>query len=521
MNNDKERKFKIEKKKLALLAGACALVVGGGTYALVNRDQPEPDKRVATSQPVQPKSKKKNSKSKLQGEKTENSSSDDVLNDVLSTYDIPEVPNNSRSSSSRSVNTLSPVEIATVANTLGNRENESTKTTPVQTLATNNPVSDSKEKESNKVTDNQVIVPIVPPTTDPEQPVDPEQPKPDPEIPSVIETTPSITVVNEPVKINEGEEFDPIHYYAVSDSGDRNPIISYSKNTLKIGRNEIIITAKNKFGNSASAVLIVIVNSKPILTANGSLSIDVSIHTTPDYRSYVSAWDLEDGDISNRIDIDGVADTDIEGSYEVTYNVFDNDGAKASSLVLTFNIVNEAPVIHASDREISLEDDLYDPLLNVSVSDLEDDRDGYPIDLTHSNILENTVDITTEGEYTISVGNIKDRDGKEAAQVTFTVRVTNAAPELTVPDYTLQVGDLFDLEGYRRSISVTDREDDRKGIIPELTISQEDLDRIDTTQEGSYPVNITATDSHGKSTTIIGNVIVVPAEPAEPIEPVE
>ncbi|WP_137665481.1 immunoglobulin-like domain-containing protein [Enterococcus hulanensis] len=502
--NGQKKPFTEKQKKIAAAAVIGTLVLGGGGLALTNRNKPSSiDSHNGSKVSRVPESGKKENKSG--GSKKKYSS--DTADDVFSTYDI-DLPETKSSSDYDNSNSLSPSEIKTMANTLGGSNKNNTAPAIVPTMV-DSPTSNGKNSNSSKVdNDSGSQLPI----ETPKNPIVivPEEPiitPPVVEPPAVITTTPVVSLLQSSVVTQEGQPFDPNNYFTVKDTGDSNPAITYSKTELTVGRNEILITATNKYGNKGTATLVVYVNKAPVLTANES-TVEVSIHTSPDLRSFVTANDLEDGDITDQVIISDAPDMHTEGSYTVRYNVTDSQGGIASAVTVNVVVTNEAPVIHASDKEISIGEDSINLLEGITVTDMEDDRDGFPISISTENILDGEVDLTTEGEYVITVGNVKDRDGKAAADVQFTVKVTNSAPVVSVPDLDLKGGETFNKDTYKNTIVVSDKEDDRLGLVPVLEVSQEDLDGVSTDQVGEFTISIKATDSMGKSTEIKGVIRV-------------
>lgn len=507
MTDENKLKLTDKQKKLTAAAIIGTLILGSGAVALTNREKEEHSQepprvsKVSRVKETEPKKEKKKRASKKEDS--------DAADDVFSTYGL-EYPETIPSSDKGSSNTLSPSEIQTMANTLGNSRKKNKAPQVIQQVLTdpipktNTVVKDKNDNKSNNPSKKPPV--IIEKPEGPSVVVVPDPPVVTP--PTVIATTPSIEVAKNEVVVQEGQSFDLKSYFTVRDSGDPASTVSFSQTHLNPGRNEIQIYATNKFGKKASATLTVFLNQAPILTAKEK-SVNISIHTTLDLKTFVTAEDPEDGNLNDKVEITGLPDTEVEGTYSVVYNVSDSKGGSAKPVTVEINVVNEAPEIHVADREISVGEESIDLLEGITVTDKEDDRDGFPIELSAENILEGEVDLSTEGEYLIKVGNVKDRDGKAAEDVEFTVKVTNLAPEVSVPVLKLKVGEHFDPIAYKNSIVFSDIEDSKAGIKPTLEITQSDLDAVSTAQAGDYSVTIKVTDSSEKSTTITGLIKVV------------
>lgn len=410
---------------------------------------------------------------------------------------------------------LQPQELLSIANAICERDSQETPETPVTPQP---PALPEGPLLPVPEPDDEGDLPII------EPPVIVDPPIVDPPLPPIIqETTPTINVFAQTIYLNQGDSFSPYDYFSVTDSGDSAPIIEISPYTLSVGTHTISIRATNRFGNSASANLIVVVNSRPVLTP-AAAEIDLEIHDKVNLLDYIQADDLEDGDITDSVRVATNLDMSKEGSYETTYRVRDSSGASARPVTITFHVTNEVPVIHTQDIEWEI-DQPFNPLDFVKVTDREDDRDGLTIEVTEEHILENDVDITKEGTYTVRYGGISDHDGKLAEERTMTVTVVNEAPRIYVPDMIIEVGSAVDQDRFINSIVVSDREDDKKGLLPTIEVDHAALNAVDSSSEGEFLIPISATDSHGKRSEAIGKIIVVASQeqepPAEEVAPAE
>ncbi|MGM7316669.1 immunoglobulin-like domain-containing protein [Enterococcus casseliflavus] len=398
---------------------------------------------------------------------------------------------------------LQPQELLSIANAIRERDSQETPVTPQPPALPEGPLLPVPEP------DDEGDLPVV------EPPVIVDPPIVDPPLPPIIqETTPTINVFAQTIYLNQGDSFSPYDYFSVTDSGDSSPIIEVSSYTLSVGTHTISITATNRFGNSASATLTVVVNSRPVLTP-AATEIDLEIHDKIDLLDYIQANELEDGNITDSVRVSTNLDMTKEGSYEATYRVRDSSGASARPVTITFHVTNEAPVIHTQDIEWEI-DQPFNPLDFVKVTDREDDRDGLTIEATEEHIIENNVDISKEGTYTVRFGGISDRDGKLAEEQTMTVTVVNEALSIYAPDMIIETGATFDQNHFINSIIVSDREDDKKGLLPTIEVDDAALNAVDSSSEGEFLIPISATDSHGKRSEAIGKIIVVASQEQEP-----
>ena len=158
-------------------------------------------------------------------------------------------------------------------------------------------------------------------------------------------------------------------------------------------------------------------NSAPVIHATDKT---ITVGDTFDPKAGVTATDAEDGNLTSKIVVEkNDVKTDVAGKYEVTYKVTDGQGATCrKTIIVTVNpkmeVLNEAPVIHATDKTITV-GDTFDPKAGVTATDAEDG------DLTDKiEVVKNTVDTKKAGEYEVTY-KVTDSDG---ATRTKTIKVT-------------------------------------------------------------------------------------------------
>ena len=79
--------------------------------------------------------------------------------------------------------------------------------------------------------------------------------------------------------------------------------------------------------------------NNPVITLNGDSNIEIYMGSTF-VDPGATAYDEEDGDISNSIQVSGSVDTNTHGTYVLAYNVIDSDGNSATVVVRTINVVD-------------------------------------------------------------------------------------------------------------------------------------------------------------------------------------
>ena len=161
-------------------------------------------------------------------------------------------------------------------------------------------------------------------------------------------------------------------------------------------------------------------SGKPVITLLGESPIDVPVDAAY-IDAEATAYDPEDGNITNRIDTVNTVDETTLGTYSVTYNVTDTSGRAADEKVRTVNVVdNVTPVITltgVSYIEIAL-----DTIYTDDGATALDTEDG---DITGDIVTDNPVNETVPGTYVITY-DVMDSLGASAIQVTRTVVVIGA-----------------------------------------------------------------------------------------------
>ena len=247
----------------------------------------------------------------------------------------------------------------------------------------------------------------------------------------------------------------------------------------------------------------------PVITLNGASTLDLNVGDTYNEQG-ATATDNVDGDLTSSIIIGGdTVNTNVGGTYIVTYNVSDAAGNDATEVTRTVNVIpdTEAPVITLNGAStINLElGDSY----NEQGATATDNIDG---DLTSSIVIGgDTVDTNTVGAYSITF-NVSDSAGNAAIEV---IRTVNVNPDTTAPVITLNgasiinlnVGDTYNEQG----ATATDNLDG------DLTSSIVISGTVDTNTAGTYFVNYNVSDSSGNAANQVTRTVNVNADTTAPV----
>ena len=195
--------------------------------------------------------------------------------------------------------------------------------------------------------------------------------------------------------------------------------------TSETGEYTVRYTAEDGAGNTTemTRTVVVVDTRKPVITMNGS--DEVSVECKEDYSDAgATADDCCDGDLTERIATDeSSVDTDVPGTYTVTYDVSDDSANAADTVTRTVIVEDTIPpeitLRGESSMTVECGDEFEDPGATAY-----DDCDG---DVTDCGGTGSGVDPSQPGEYTIEY-NATDSSGNEATEVIRTVTVVDTTP---------------------------------------------------------------------------------------------
>lgn len=279
--------------------------------------------------------------------------------------------------------------------------------------------------------------------------------------------------------------------------------------TSKAGIYQITITAKDSFGNETTKTIKVTVkektvkpeeNESPVITAK-----DITLTVGDKFNLadlQIKATDKEDGDLTDKVAVEGNVDVTKAGTYTITLTVQDSKGAKAEKKVIVTvkakEVKNEAPVITANDVTIKCGDKLSKTMFNAKANDNEDGDITKDLTIDTSKVNTNKV-----GTYDVILA-VKDSKGAKAEKtVKVTVKSTN--PTLKADNVKIEEGDTLKDTAF----NIVARDCEGNSIKYKI-----DKSKVNTSKAGTYRVKITAEDKWGNTTSI--DVKVEVTEKAKP-----
>lgn len=208
-----------------------------------------------------------------------------------------------------------------------------------------------------------------------------------------------------------------------------------------------------------------------------------------------------DQDGSSTYTTTGTVDTNVLGTYALTYTATDNSGNQATA-TRTVNVVDTTtPVITL----------IGDSQVNVEVGSTYTDAgatatDNYDGDLSSQIVVVNNVNVNTVGSYTVTY-SVSDSSNNAATAVTRTVNVVDqTAPTITIlgdNPATIEAGSSYTDAG------ATATDNYNNDVTADITVTS----TVDTNTIGSYTVTYSVSDASGNQATAVRSVIVEDSTP--------
>ncbi|MFT5628579.1 MAG: hypothetical protein ACI92X_001832 [Dokdonia sp.] len=237
----------------------------------------------------------------------------------------------------------------------------------------------------------------------------------------------------------------------------------------------------------------------PVISLNGASTVNLSPGDAYNELG-ATATDNVDGNISGSIIIGGdTVNTNVLGSYVVTYNVSDAAGNNAVEVIRAVIVSDTAaPVISLVGAAT----------INLNVGDTYNElgataTDNFDGNLTSSIAVTGVINTSSAGTYVVNY-NVSDASGNSATQVIRTVIVTEdtTPPVISLigaSAINLNVGDTYNEQG----ATATDNQDGN------LTSSIVIAGTVNTNSAGTYLVNYNVSDAAGNAATQLTRTVNV------------
>lgn len=322
----------------------------------------------------------------------------------------------------------------------------------------------------------------------------------------IVEDTiaPEIKIITDELAIRRGSESVDslkerlINNVNVTDNySDFSIVFDHNIDLSNVGRYEVLVTARDKSKNLTKDEFYVNVfeDREPILTyLNSGSPIKIPYNSKPDLSIYFTAYDILDGDISNKIKYPMI-DTSIIGNQECDISVTNSAGLTTTQTLNIMIVDDEEPVINLTAHTVILDykEDFTKFDFNKYIKNIKDNLDINYDNLSIYHNLENKV-----GSYQIWYEYF---DGIYTVEDSIDVKlVSYTKPKILVNDIVTSINNNVNILDY---LEITDESD--SNIMDKISI---DDSNVDYSKEGIYYVDIYVVNSSGLSNTAKVKLIV-------------
>ena len=290
------------------------------------------------------------------------------------------------------------------------------------------------------------------------------------------------------------ESFSGVDYFSITDNNkiDESTIkYDYKEYELaKLGEHLITVSASDVAGNRTERTFTynIIDKNKPTLSTASKIEIEYgSLNVS--LSDFVTAYDEEDGDLTNAISYSGYDPYKI-GNQLVTFSVEDSSGNK-DEVVKEISVVDlKAPTLELTTYSDTYYIEDIDTLnLNSYISKVYDNVD----ELSFDDVIIETGDLSKAiGNYQIAYTLFDKAKNYTKRYLSIQIRY-KSAPLIEASDFTIEVGDSIDWSKYVSVSSIYDQ-----NVSTNYSI---DSKVLDPSQIGTYEVIIEAMDYAGNETT--------------------
>jgi hypothetical protein len=324
------------------------------------------------------------------------------------------------------------------------------------------------------------------------------------------ETIPVITLTGaNPQSIEIGTAYSELGATATDNvDGDITANIGINASAVDVntvGEYTVTYNVSDDAGNPATqvtrTVTITADETIPVITLVGDENVSVELGTAYS-EAGATATDNYDGNITASIIVTGTLDTDILGTYVLSYNVSDFSSNDAVTVTRTINVVDttlpEITLTGANPQSIEI---------GTAYSELgataTDNVDG---DITANiGIDANAVDVNTVGDYLV-VYNVSDAAENAAVEVIRTVNVVDTSDPVPPVIILLGSASVFVELGTDYTDAGATASD---GIGGNITSSIVVTGTVDNNTVGDYPLFYNVSDPEGNAATQVTRTVTV------------
>lgn len=229
------------------------------------------------------------------------------------------------------------------------------------------------------------------------------------------------------IKVGEVDTFDVMYGVSYTDDKDITGLtinVSGSIDKPSAGTNEdyiLIYSVTDSDGNIGTVNrVITVTNQIPVIS--GADDVTIKKGEVIDLLQGVTATDKEDGDITKNIKVIGAIDADKEESYNLMYQVIDNDGniAEKSRVVVVENVDEDTPPSEDSSSSLNpvIDGAINDKLVSLisGTGAIED-----PVELEFNDISDDKVDSLLSDVKKLNIKIVSLEEKSEYTRVTFVI----------------------------------------------------------------------------------------------------
>ena len=274
-------------------------------------------------------------------------------------------------------------------------------------------------------------------------------------------------------------------------------VVTGTVNTSVVGIYVLAYNVSDTAGNAAAqvtrALTITADVTNPVISLLGDASLTLEVGDTF-IDSGAMATDAVDGSLTANIVVTGSVDTSAVGIYTLAYNVSDDSGNAATSVIRTVVVQDtSAPVITLlGDTSMTLEvGDTFTDAGATATDAVDDDQT-----LTANIVVTGSVNTDAVGIYTLTY-TLSDAAGNAAKSVTRTVVVQDTVIPVIIllgdASMTLEVGDIFTDLGATASDAVD-------GVLTDEIVV---TGSVDASAVGTYTLTYNVKDKSGNAATAL------------------